>query len=545
MMNPKLRSFLEANGLKRDASEAEAWALYHQLRADGVDFPGIDPGVEPGQRGAGSGGSGGSGSGGSAAGAGAAGDGAGAAAGAGVGDGTGEPAGRAGAGQAAPGLTAEQVAEAARAAVIADRQRCNEIEDRLRAVGLHDDERGAFRRQLLDDPSCTVERAGSLILARLQQRNPAIGAGAYGSMSVGTEAPEKFRAAALDGLCLRSGIRVEKPADGAREFRGRSLLDIARESLELLGTATRSLGRRELAGRALAAGSTSDFANLMSSLVGKHLLRAYTEWPSTFRPFVAVTDATDFKELHAIKLSGSPDLLDLDENGEYRHAKFTDAKESYRVVTKGRVVALTRQMIINDDLRALTRIPQLFGTAAKRMEGDAVYSLITANAAMSDGVALFHATHKNLAGSAGALSSDTLGAGRAAMRKQTGLNGEKIDVQPAFLLTPVALETSAEILLRSAALPTADYSAGVHNPWAGKLTPVSDPRLDANSATAWYLLAHPNQVALIEIAYLEGEEQPYIEEEVDFDSDALKIKVRHDFGAGVVDHVAGYKNAGG
>ncbi len=536
-MNPRLRSFLEANGLKRDATEAEAWTLYHQLRADGVDFPGIDPGVEPGQR---------SGGNGPAAGAGAAGDGDGPAAGAGDGAGA---AGRAGTGQGggalpAPGLTAEQVAEAARAAVVADRQRCTAIEERLRALGLYDDERGAFRRQLLDDPSCTVERAASLILGRLQQRNPAIGAGAYGSMSVGTEAPEKFRSAALDGLCLRSGIRIATPAEGAREFRGRSLLDVARESLELMGVNTRSLGRRELAGRALTAGSSSDFPHLMSALAGRHLLNAYTEWPSTFRPFVAVSDATDFKELHAIKLSGSPDLLDLDENGEYRHASFSDAAESYRVITKGRVVRLTRTMIINDDLRAFTRIPQLFGSAAKRMEGDAVYSLLTANAKMSDGVALFHADHKNLAATGGALGSATLSTGRSAMRLQTGLNGEAIDVQPAFVLTPTVQETDAEILLRSAALPTADYSAGVLNPWAGKLTPIADPRLDADDSAAWYLLAHPNQVALIEIAYLEGEEQPYIEEEVDFDSDALKIKVRHDFGAGVVDHVAGYKNPG-
>ncbi|WP_284152042.1 hypothetical protein [Desulfofustis limnaeus] len=536
MMNPKLRSFLEANGLKRDASEAEAWALYHQLRADGVDFPGIDPGVEPGQRSAGGGGP--------AAGAGTGGDGAGAAAGAGAGDGAGTGGQRQAAEPPAPGLTAEQVAEAARAAVIADRKRCTEIEDRLRAVGLYDDERGAFRRQLLDDPGCSVERAASLILGRLQQRNPAIGAGAYGSMSVGVEAPEKFRAAVLDGLCLRSGIRIEKPADGAREFRGRSLIDICRESLELAGVATRSMGRLQLVGRALAAGSTSDFPQLMSALVGKHLLKAYIEWPSTFRPFVAVTDAVDFKELHAIKLSGSPDLLALNENGEYQHATFTDAKESYRVVTKGRIVALTRQMIINDDLRAFTRIPQLFGTAAKRMEGDAVYSLITGNPLMADGVAVFDAGHYNLAGTGGTLSSATLSAGRAAMRAQVGLNGEAIDVQPAFLITPVAMETEAEVLLRSAALPTADYSAGVHNPWAGKLTPIADPRLDAADPKAWYLAAHPNQVALIEVAYLEGEEQPYIEEEIDFDSDALKIKVRHDFGAGLVDHVAGYKNGG-
>jgi phage major head subunit gpT-like protein len=200
-------------------------------------------------------------------------------------------------------------------------------------------------------------------------------------------------------------------------------------------------------------------------------------------------------------------------------------------------------MIINDDLRAFTRIPQLFGVAAKRMESDAVYSLITANGAMSDTVALFHADHNNL-GSAAALGSDGLSAGRTAMRTQKGLNGERIDATPAFLLAPVALETTADILLRSAALPTAEMSSGVVNPWAGKLTPVADPHLDDASETAWYLLAHPNQVPTIEVAYLEGEEQPYVEEMLDFNSDNLIVKVRHDFGAGVVDHVGAYKNPG-
>jgi hypothetical protein len=84
----------------------------------------------------------------------------------------------------------------------------------------------------------------------------------------------------------------------------------------------------------------------------------------------------------------------------------------------------------------------------------------------------------------------------------------------------------------------------VHNPWAGKLTPIADPHLDAASASAWYLLAHPNQAAVIEVAWLEGEEQPYVEEMVDFNSDALVVKVRHDFGAGTIDHIGGYKNAG-
>ncbi len=198
-------------------------------------------------------------------------------------------------------------------------------------------------------------------------------------------------------------------------------------------------------------------------------------------------------------------------------------------------------MVINDDLRAFTRVPMLFGSSARRMEGDAVYGLITANAAMSDGSALFHADHSNLASSGSALTSITLGAGRAAMRKQTGMKGAAIDVTPAFLLTTVDIELDAEILLRSASLPDDNKSSGVHNPWAGKLTPVADPRLTGD---AWYLFAHPNQFPVIEAAYLMGNEQPYVEEMLDFNSDALITKVRHEFGAGAVDHVGAYKNAG-
>ncbi len=518
-MNEKLRKFLEENGLRADASEQEAWALYDKLQAAGVD-----PGIEPGKRSApqdqpSDGG----------------------------GD-TDEPAARTQPAAPAAGKRSDdgaldpaiqaQIDRAAAQARAEQQRMINSIDQRLQAAGLHGDME--LRSQIMADEHMTLERASAMIFERMSKQNPPLGAG----VQVGTEAPEKLRAAVTDGLLLRSGHRVEKPADGAREFRGRTLMEISREVLEANGQNCRGLSRMEVASRALAAGSTSDFAHIFSSLVNRTLQRAYQEWPSTWQQFTAITGANDFRDIHSIKLSGSPDLEGLNENGEYKMASFSDAKESYRVITKGIMVPLTRQMIINDDLRAFARVPQLFGTSARRMEGDAVYSLITSNGQMSDGKALFHADHKNLTSTGTALSSTSLGVGRTMMRKQKGLKGERIDVQPAFLLVPVVKETDAEILLRSAALPEDNKSAGVYNPWAGKLTPIADPHLDDASATAWYLLAHPNQVPVIEAAYLEGEEQPYVEEMVDFNSDALKIKVRHDFGAGVVDHVGAYKNNG-
>lgn len=514
-MNEKLRKFLEANGLRKDATVAEAWARYDELVADGIEVPGVNPGERSAGASAPSSDGGGDG-----------GD-----------DGTSTTRGDE---PVVDSVTAAAVQAQIDRALVDDASRRSDIEDRLTTAGLVDEDNGDFGRNMLNDPTFTVERASAEIFRRMKKRAVPLGTGAYGATHVGLESTEKFRDAVTDGLSLRSGIRVKKPVAGHREFRGRPLTEIARECMEMAGQNVRGMSRNQLIGRTLAAGSTSDFPLILAGLVTSHLMQAYKEWPATFRPFVAMGDANDFKAIHALKLSESPDLMDLGENGEYKTASFSESGESYRVITKGRVVSLTRQMVINDDLRAFTRIPRLFGSAAKRMEGDAVYSLITDNAAMSDGVALFHATHKNL-GTAAALSSTSLSAGRAMMRRQTGMKGSSIDVIPAFLLTTPEKETDAEVLLRSSALPDDNKSSGVHNPWAGKLTPIADPRL---TGTPWYLIGHPDQAPMIEIAYLEGEEKPYVDEELDFDSDALKVKVRHDFGTGVVDHVGGYKNAG-
>ncbi|HET8702057.1 MAG TPA: hypothetical protein VFL97_10385, partial [Nitrococcus sp.] len=84
---------------------------------------------------------------------------------------------------------------------------------------------------------------------------------------------------------------------------------------------------------------------------------------------------------------------------------------------------MTRQALINDDLGELARVPQALGQAAARKEADIVYSLLTGNPTMRDSVTLFHADHGNLAGTGAALSVASLGAARAAMRKQKGLAG--------------------------------------------------------------------------------------------------------------------------
>lgn len=205
---------------------------------------------------------------------------------------------------------------------------------------------------------------------------------------------------------------------------------------------------------------------------------------------------------------------------------------------------LSREMLINDDLGTFGRLAANFGASAARMEADKTYALLNDNPTLSDGNALFSVAHGNLAGTGAALSVTSLGLARAAMRKQKGLGGlDYIDAQPRVLIVPAVLETLAEQLIaslvdpaKSNATPQAEFIRG--------LVLVADPRLDAASATAWYLSADPERIDGIIRAYLAGEARPFLDEETDFKTDSMQFKVRLDFAAGIVDWRGLYKNPG-
>ncbi|MBB5224371.1 phage major head subunit gpT-like protein, partial [Amaricoccus macauensis] len=238
-----------------------------------------------------------------------------------------------------------------------------------------------------------------------------------------------------------------------------------------------------------------------------------------------------------------PQLLEVGESGEFKRGTLGESKESYKVKTYGRVVAITRQVLINDDLDAFTRIPAMYGNSIAQLESDVVWGIITANPAMADGNTLFHTSHKNLAGTGTALAVDAVGAARAAMAKQTGLDKKTVlNVRPAFLIVPASLELKAEQLVAQNLVPAATSSVVPQS--IRTLAPISEPRLDAASETAWYLAASPNQIDTIEYAYLEGQQGAYIETRNGFDVDGVEIKCRLDFGATAIDWRGLYKNPG-
>ena len=406
-----------------------------------------------------------------------------------------------------------------------------------------------------------LDAARAAVLSELAVRDAAAGGHRnVGASHVQTVSDEMAtRMAGIEQAILHRIAPSAQLDDNGRQFRGMSLLEIGRAFLEAHGQNTRGMDRVSLAGRILHFRSggmhtTSDFSSLFANVAGKRLRAAYDENPGTYSLWARRgPNAPDFKNMSVVQLSGAPDLLQTNEHGEFKYGTLKDGAETYAVITYGRIVSLTRQAIINDDLRAFDRLVSAFGFAARRLENRTVYSQLTANANLADGGALFNSTaittsggHANLASGAGsALQFSSLTTARAAMRVQKGLAGEELNLAPSYLIVPAALEQTAYQLTSSQYVPAQQSNVNEFRTGGRTaLTPIVEPVLDGASATAWYLAAASSQVDTVEYCYLDGAEGPVIESEPGFEVDGISYKCRLDFGAKAIDFRGLYKAAG-
>lgn len=361
---------------------------------------------------------------------------------------------------------------------------------------------------------------------------------------------DKFRDAATDSLLIRSAVgSVEKPSAGADELLGFSLKELARESLRIAGE--RYTGNAvQMVGRALTIG---DLPYILANVANKALFTGWDTANETWSTWCGTGSVSDFKTNYLPRASEFSDLDEVPEHGEYLHGKITEAQESYAVVTYGKLFAITRQTIINDDLGALTREPSRMGEAAARKVGDVAYAVLTANAAMGDAIALFHASHSNFVdnGSGAIPGQATIAAGILAMGTQTDLQGlRRLNIRPEYMLAPKALEGAAEVFFNSGSFSDhstvatdSTFASTRFNPYAGNyFTRVYDSRLDDDDAAAWYLAAAKGKT--VNVYFLNGVQAPYTEQRTGWTVDGTEFKVRIDCGAKAVDWKGLYFNDG-
>ena len=381
------------------------------------------------------------------------------------------------------------------------------------------------------DAEATPDAARTAAFAAMQARSAATETRTTrATITADQTDPALIAARAGEALYARShpDHQLSEPA---RPFAHMSLVDHARASLQRAGLSTIGLSADTIITRATAGigyHSTSDFPTIMGEAVNRELRRAYQAAPSGMRQVARQTTVRDFRAKSAIALGNLAQLAKVAEGGEYTYGTIREGRESYRLETFGKIFAITRQALVNDDLGAFTSIPARLGAAARAFEAAQLAAILMANPVMADGQAVFHTSHGNLK-TAGASLEDDLAAARLAMRKQTGLSGDLIDVTPRFVVVPPDLETAMEKALTAVqASKTADA-----NPFAN-LTLIVDPRL--TPGTRWYVAADPALIDGLEYAYLEGAPGPQVETKTGFEVDGVQMKVRLDFGCGWIDH---------
>lgn len=436
---------------------------------------------------------------------------------------------------------------AAAAGTVAERNRVDRIMTSVFAVGLPVElAQDLIRRGL------TIEAAQAVVIEEVSRRGgPTAGPqpGRTGAR-IGVDQHDHVRAGITSALLNRVAPQFFELDATGRLYRGRSVLQLAEYFLQSLGVRTTHMSRGELFAAAFelkAAGlhTTSDFPNILGDVANKTLRRAYDEAPQTFGVLITRKELVDFKPVRRTQVSEAPELRQVLEHGEIEHGSMGDAKEQYQLATYARQFGLSRQAIINDDTNAFGSLALQFGRMARQKESDLVWAQITGNPTMGDGVALFHASHGNISGSAGAIAIDTIGVGRTKMRQQKGLvvAGETpppLNLTPLYLIVPTALETVADQFVSTALLAA---QASNVNPFGGKLTVIAEPRLDDASASVWYLAASTTQVDMIELGFLSGQMGPAVTSRFGWDVDGLEVKVVHDVTAKVIDHRGFFRNA--
>ena len=431
-----------------------------------------------------------------------------------------------------------------KAAVEAERQRVDEIEGACRAAGYPED----LRDKLIKDGTSVSGPGGALRQIFEWKKANSSSGGGVGHRTpamIAADETDKFRAAAIDSILLRAPqdevlkrVRPEKPADGARDLMGFSLRELARQCLVI---ARQPIGGNplEMVGRAM---TTSDLPNILAAGVNKSLLAGWESAEQTWRMWCGIgAPVNDFKVQSLVRASETSDLDEVPEHGEYKYGKIGDSKEQVQIATYGKLIAITRQAIINDDLGALTETPAKMGEAASRKVGDLPYAVLTANAAMGDGVALFHSTHSNLMSGA-SLGMSALGLAIKAMKLQKDtLALRRLNIRAQYYLAPAALEGDSEVFFLSERFADpntiatdSSLAATRANPYAGgRFTRVYEPRLDDSDANAWYL-AGPKGMT-VNVFFLFGQQAPYLEQKAGWTVDGVEFKVRIDAAAKAVD----------
>ena len=284
-----------------------------------------------------------------------------------------------------------------------------------------------------------------------------------------------------------------------------------------------------------AAWATHAISGILSGTVNKFLLAGFNGVESSWRSISSVRSVNDFKALTSYRLNGGMVFEKVAPGGELKNAAVSDESRTISAETYGIMTSVTRNDLINDDLGALTAVPQKLG------RGGALKLNSVFWASFQDDSTFFTTGRGNKKATAGALSLANLKAIATLFRKLKDPDGNPVAVEPRVLLVPSDIELAAAEIMGSALLISGNTTAAPNvNVLAGRYQVVSTSYL--SSAEDYYLLASPADMPVMEVAFLNGVQSPIVETaEADFNTLGVQMRGYFDFGVAKAEYLAGVK----
>ena len=408
----------------------------------------------------------------------------------------------------------------------------------------------ALQTEVLADPGLTIEAIQARLLAEMGKgAEPANPQNAFPKIETVSDEGDKRKDAVVASILARAGVVQDAAARAAlssNPYRGDRLLDTARASLQRAGVSVSGMTPMEVVAAAFTQG-TSDFPLLLENAMHKTLQAAYATAALTWNRFCATGSVSDFRAHNRYRTGSFGSLDAVNELGEFVNKSIPDGeKASITAGTKGNIINLSRTAIINDDLGAFVGLSNMLGRAAARTVEADVYALLALNSGagptMGDGKALFHADHGNITTGA-AITMAALDLDRVAMASQKDVSGnDYLDLRPAVLLVPIGLGGTARSINDAQYDPDTANKLQKPNIVNGLFRDIVDtPRM---TGTRRYLFADPSEAPVLEVAFLDGNQNPYLELQNGFDVDGARYKVRLDYGVGAIDYRGAVTNAG-
>lgn len=289
--------------------------------------------------------------------------------------------------------------------------------------------------------------------------------------------------------------------------------------------------------------TTASFSYLLGTSMNKRLLKDYQAWPAEWMKFCSIAPIRDFKQQTRVRFGAFGSLPIVAEDTAYSAVSLTDSAATYVAQKRGNLVTVSREVIINDDLQAVKQIPMKLAVAAAYTLAEFVYGFLSSNPNIYDSNPLFTsgAPHNNLGASN--LSTTAMQSGVTAMREQTNYAGKRIGLRPRYLVVPPELEWTGMVVTKSAGVPGSPNND--INPMLGYVTPIVSPQL--TSPTQWFLVGDPREIDTIEIGFVGGQVNPalFIQDQplfgMNFSSDVISFKARHEYGGCVTDYRGLYR----